>query len=386
MNWKILKSKRIYLDYNATTVPDKEAFRAFKQAFSRWGNPSSIHQCSSEVKYLLWEARKQAAQFLNCHPLELIFTSGASESNNQAIKGLFLSPQQKRNELIVSSVEHASVLSVSDFLEKKGFKVHRIPVSRKGVLDEECLQAVLSEKTCLVSIMKAHNETGVLFPIEKWIERAHEKGALFHSDMVQCLGKEKVNLKNLSLDLASFSAHKMYGLKGCGLLYCKKGVELESLIHGGPQERKRRAGTENVLGAVAFGAVMKKGDFFIKENEKLKKLRDYLEENLSGFFDVEFVGQGVNRLPNTSCFQIAGIEGETLLMNLDLEGFSVSVGSACHSGKVSASPALLAMGLSEEEAKNCIRVSLGYGLKKRDIDFFMKCLRKLVKRLNQLKH
>ena len=379
------KTQQIYLDYNATTPPDPLALNAAKEAFKLWGNPSSVHRVSAAAKALLWQARQNLARFIGCHPLEVVFTGGASEANNQALKGLFFQAQEKRKELIVSAVEHPSVKAVADWLVSQGVKVHIVPVSREGVLDEDFFVEVLSEKTLLVSIMRAHNETGMLFPVKKLAKKARAKGALFHSDMVQSLGKEAFNVKEWGLDLASFSAHKVYGLKGCGALYCGKGVVLESLIHGGGQERGRRAGTENLPSIAAFGAVMAKGEEFVKKTRLLKPLRDHLEQTvLSSLSEIEVVGGRATRLPNTSCFCISGVEGESLLINLDLSGFAVSVGSACNSGKIAESSSLRAMGLSAKEARSSIRVSLGCGVKKRDIDLFVKVLQKIVIRLRSL--
>ena len=379
------RKHQIYLDYNATTPPHPSALKAAQRALDFWGNPSSVHQTSAEAKALLWKSRQSLARFIGCHPLEIIFTSGASEANNQALKGFFSSPSERRQELIVSAVEHPSVKAVADFLSSKGFKVHVVPVSRKGILNEDFFEEVLSEKTLLVSIMRAHNETGVLFPIKRLAKKAKERGAFFHSDMVQALGKELFDVKKWGIDLASFSAHKVYGLKGCGALYCRKGVILESLIHGGSQERGRRAGTENLATIAAFGAVMKRGEQLVKEARELKTLRDSLEEAILTFLpDIEVVGGKAPRLPNTSCFYIAGVEGGSLLMNLDLKGFSVSVGSACNSGKIAESPSLRAMGLTEKEARSSLRVSLGCGVRKKDIDLFVKTLQQTVIRLRAL--
>lgn len=375
----------VYLDYNATTPPRPSALKGAKAALKFWGNPSSVYQTAGQAKALLWSSRQELGQFLNCHPLELIFTSGASESNNHVIKSLFQKPQQYRNELIVSSVEHPSVLGAANFLSHQGFLVHKIPVSKKGILDQDFLNQHLSEKTLLVSIMGANNETGILFPIKKLARVVHHQGALFHSDMAQMLGKIPIDLKDLDVDLASFSAHKFYGLKGCGLLYCKKGIHLNSFIHGGPQERQRRAGTENLPGISAFGAVAKEGRNILKESQKLKLLRDNMEsEILSSLSKVKIVGHSTKRLANTSCLCISGIEGETLLMNLDLKGIYVSVGSACGSGKLDAVSSLKAMGWTEQESKNAVRISLGIGTTKSQIQYFIKHLKKSVERLRKL--
>ncbi len=377
--------KRVYLDHNATTAPRPSALRGAKKAFKFWGNPSSIHQSASKAKALLWSARQELAYFLNCHPLEIIFTSGASESNNHAIKTLFQCARITRNELIISSVEHPSVLSVAEFLSHQGCKVHKIPVSKEGFLDVDFFKEHLNERTFLVSIMAANNETGVFFPIKKLAKKTHEKGALFHSDMVQMLGKTTIDLKELDVDLASFSAHKCYSLKGCGILYCKKGVQLGSLIHGGPQERQRRAGTENLPGISAFGAIAEEREEILRESQKLKILRDAMEKDImSSLSGVTVIGRKTERLGNTSCLFIYGIDGETLLMNLDLKGISVSVGSACGSGKLESSSTLTAMGWSEEEARSTVRVSLGIGTTKEEIKYFQKSLKDCVNRLRNL--
>ena len=378
--------KRLYFDNNATTAPSSYAISAVEKALKQWGNPSSTHQNASQAKALIWSARESLSAFLNCHPLEIIFTSGASESNNQAIKALFQDlSSSKRTELMISSVEHPSVFNQGLFLEKQGFKVHKIPVSREGFLDEDFLEKHLTEKTLLVSIMGANNETGLLFPIKKWIKKAHEKGALFHSDMVQILGKQKIDLKDLDIDLASFSGHKFYSVQGCGLLFCKKGVTLNSLIHGGAQERNRRAGTENLTGISAFGAVAKKGESFLEKSQKIQALRNDMEKRLlSALDDIEIINGSAPRLGNTSCLLIKGVIGETLMMSLDLKGIAISVGSACSSGKIESNSALRALGLSFQEAGNCIRISLGVENTKEEVDYLVETFISSVKRLRNL--
>ena len=374
----------VYLDYNATTPPRPSAIKGAKSALKFWGNPSSVYQMSGQAKALLWSSRQELGQFLNCHPLEIIFTSGASESNNHVIKGLFQNRKQYKNELMISSVEHPSILGAADFLSHQGFSVHKIPVSKKGILNQDFLKQHLSEKTLLVSIMGANNETGVLYPIKELVQIVHKEGVLFHSDMAQMLGKLPIDLKDLDVDFASFSAHKFYGLKGCGLLYCKKGISLDSFIHGGPQERQRRAGTENLPGISAFGAVAKEGQTILKESQKLKFLRDTMESDLLSLSGVKIIGQSSPRLVNTSCLCISGIEGETLLMNLDLKGICISVGSACGSGKLDSVSSLKAMGWTEQESKNAVRVSLGIGTTEEQIQYFVKHLKECVKRLRKL--
>ena len=382
-----LTKKRVYLDYNATTPPLPEASRKAFKALSCWGNPSSVHQDATQIKSLIWKARQNIAQFIGCHPLEIIFTSGASESNNYALKGMASSVHgERRKEIIISSVEHASLKEPVEFLSQRGFKIHFIPVSQEGKLDEGFFHRVLSEKTLFVSVLGANNETGTLFSLKPLIRATHEKKAFFHSDMVQLLGKESINLHELGLDTASFSGHKFYGLKGSGFLYCRKGLSFPSLIQGGPQERKRRAGTENVFGILSLGEVAKQGKKIQQKTQNLKQLRDIMEQEFqSAFPDIQVISQGVKRLATTSSLIIPHISGETLLINLDLKGFSVSVGSACHSGKLDSSSTLAAMGFTEEEAKSAMRVSLGLGVTKKDIKRFVKTTLQIIQRLRSIK-
>ena len=382
-----MNKKQVYLDFNATSIPYDKALKEAEKTLKIWGNPSSSYQMGAEAKNILWEARQALAQFINCHPLEVIFTSGASEANNFAIKGLFenIKPTDAKSEIIVSKVEHPSVMAVVDYLSSKGFKIHKVPVSKEGILDEDFFDKVLSEKTFLVSIMLANNETGVLFPIKKLAQKAHSQGAIFHSDMVQGLSKLPIDVRDLDVDLASFSAHKSHALKGCGFLYSKKGIEIKSLIHGGPQERNRRAGTENLVSIAAFGLVAKEKDFFLNQNDKVKSLRDNMEKQiLSKIPNVKVIGQKSLRLPNTSSFLIEGIKGESLLMNLDLKGFCVSVGSACSSGRQEGSTVLASMGFTENEAKACLRVSLSYQIEEKDTNAFVETLQNSVEAIRSL--
>jgi cysteine desulfurase len=320
---------------------------------------------------------------MNVHPLELIFTSGGSESNNLAIKGVFYSAQKLgRNHFITSTVEHPSVMKTFDFLKKQGAQVDYVPVNRDGEIDLEYYEKILSEKTALVSIMAANNETGTLFPIEKMCKWAHQKGALFHTDAVQTLGKLTVNLQKWDVDLASFSAHKFYGLRGCGVLFQKRGVKIESLIHGGGQERSRRAGTENILAIAALGHMSTLKDAMSEQNARLKDLRDDMEKQiLSKISGVEVVCQNSKRLPNTSSLLIDGVDGETLLMNLDMHGICVSTGAACSSGSQEPSPVLRAMGLSHQEAQMTLRLSLGWENTAEEISYFVDVLQKVVDRI-----
>ena len=382
--------KGVYLDYNSTTPLWPEAVEGAKKAFREWGNPSSIHQTAAGAKALLWESRKNISRLLSCHPLELIFTSGASESNNQAVKGLCHSVSGSKDEVILSAVEHPSILSLTDFLKEREFKVYLIPVKRDGTLDIKCFEKLLSDRTFLVSVMLANNETGVIYPIRELVKKTREKGALFHSDMVQGFGKIPIDLKDFDVDAACFSGHKFHSLKGCGLLYCKRGAPLKSLIDGGPQERSRRAGTENLPGIAALGAVagalLNRAEEMEKEAERIKHLRDEMEELLlEKIPQLVIVAKGSPRLNNTCLLYVPEMQGETLLINLDLKGFSLSAGSACNSGKLGASSVLTAMGFSEEEARSCLRVSIGHETTIEQLKAFAEALEQTIKKLHSLK-
>ncbi len=388
-----LKKDRIYLDFNATSPLATELSEQILGWLSAWGNPSSIHCDGRRPKTLMRDARNNLAKFLGVHPLEVIFTSGGSEANNTAIKGVFESfhkvssdPKKKqRRQLIISAVEHPSVKGAAQWARERGFDVTVVPVDRSGQLDIEFYKKSLSEKTALVSMMYANNETGVIFPIKELAEMAHRHGALFHSDCVQTLGKTELNLRELNVDYASFSAHKFYGLKGSGLLYVKKRSAYSNLIQGGGQERGRRGGTENVLAHTAFGYMTKFQGLIPEAISNMEKLRDYFEEELIKRIErVSITGKSSQRLPNSSNVLIEGIDGESLLMNLDIEGFSVSTGAACSSGNPEPSPVLLAMGLSAKEAQSSMRIGLGWTTSQEEIDSFLSGLENVVSRLRKI--
>jgi len=380
----LLDKSRVYLDYNATTPPAQFLSQKIQEWLPLWGNPSSIHQNGQKARALFWSSKAHLAHFIGCDPLELIATSGGSEANNMAIKGLYEKySKTHRNELIISSVEHPSITApIENLSQKKNLKIKYIPVSLKGHLDISEYKKALSDKTFLVSIMYANNETGNIFPINQLVKMAHQAGALFHCDAVQAIGKTPLHLHKLGVDTASFSAHKCYALKGTGALYCRRQILPENLIHGGPQERNRRSGTENVLGMACFGAIAQRGEEILKYFQEIKLWRNEMEKNiLSHISSAQILGQKAKRLNNTSCVYIPGVQGETLLMNMDLKGYSFSVGSACHSGSLNPSSVLQSMGLSEKASRSAFRVSLGLGTKKKDLDAFVDDLINSVKRI-----
>ena len=380
----------IYLDHNATTplLPETEKFVAAN--LSVFGNPSSIHWAGRKSKSLIREARTYLSQFLKVSPLEIIFTSGASESNNTVIKTTFLHSSKKH--FMCSMVEHPSVIKTMQYIQGLGAKVDFIPVNREGIIDLEFYKKHLSVDTALVSVMLANNETGNLFPVQEMARLAHEKGALFHTDAVQALGKHEFNLNELDVDYASFSGHKFYAMKGSGILFSKKGVPQISLLHGGAQERHRRGGTENLLSIASFGemarVVLSQGPNAIrKKSDEVKNLRDYMEKRiLSEISDVKVMAANALRLSNTSSLILKDVDGETLLMNLDIKGYAVSTGAACSSGNPEPSPVLLAMGLTRDEAQTSLRLSLGWENTLEQVDQFVDDLKISVKKIRDIAH
>lgn len=372
----------VYFDHNATTPVHPEILAKIPEWLEAWGNPSSIHWAGRGPKAILREARQKIARLLNVHPLELIFTSGGSEANNLALKGL----QSKRKHYVVSAVEHPSVRKTAEHLASCGLRVDFLKVSSDGKVDLEQLRALVSEETAIVSVMLANNETGHIYPLKAIAEIAHAQGALVHCDAVQALGKMPFEPAQYGIDLASVSGHKFYALKGCGVLYARKGLTMNPLIHGGAQERGRRAGTENMLSIAALGFMCEKKEEIEKQSQRLKELRDHMEKRiLSEIADAVVTGPEGERLPNTSSIHLAGVDGETLLMNLDVRGFAVSTGAACSSGNPEPSPTLLAMGISREDAQSSLRISLGWGNTLQEVDAFVEALIQVVVRLRGFK-
>lgn len=377
--------KPVYLDHNATTPVANEIREQLPRWLEAWGNPSSIHAASREPKQILRETRKSVAALLNCSPLELIFNSGGSESNTTVLQSVWGEIGSVRPHVLISAVEHPSLMRTAEALQAIGAEVDRIPVHREGRIDLDFVRAKISARTALVSVMAANNETGSLFPIKELARLAHENGALMHTDAVQMLGKLPVDLEAWGVDYASFSAHKFYALKGTGVLFVKKGRPYRPLIYGGGQERHRRGGTENTLGIAALGIAAERRDLIFGKAEQIARLRDHFEARvLEEIAEVSLTAAESPRLPNTSSLVINGVDGETLLMNLDLRGFAVSTGAACSSGNPEPSPVLLQMGLSRDEAQSSLRVSLGWGTTLEEMDAFVEALKQVVFRLRAL--
>ncbi len=377
--------EKAYLDYNATTPIEPRVYESMvpyiKESF---GNPSSIHSFGSIAKSALDNTRDKVGELINCSSSEIIFTTGGSESNNFAIKGIIsYYGNNKKNHLITTKVEHASCLETYRFFENCGYRVTYLNVDEQGLIDSNELKDSIGEDTLLVSVIYANNETGVLSPIDKIAQIVKERGTLFHTDAVQAVGKEKIDLQNIPVDLMSFSGHKLYGPKGVGALFVRKGIDITPLVHGGGQERGRRSGTENVPAIVGFGSACKIAkNEYIEENNRVKLLRDELQRKIEkSINNVRLNGHPHMRLSNTLNMSIQGVEGDALVMNLDLEGYAVSTGSACSEGNIDPSHVLLAMGLSEEEAKSSLRISLGKFTTNEEIQSLVSILPNIVDRI-----
>lgn len=375
----------VYLDHNATTPVAPGVLAKLSLWAEAWGNPSSIHRRGRDPKQFLRESRRDLAAHLNCSPLEIIFNSGASEGNNTVLQSVWEHFGKAKNHFVCTAVEHPSLMRKMEWLRTQGARVDFIPVDREGRLDLKFYESILSDQTALVSVMAANNETGTLFPLRELASRAHSVGALFHTDAVQYFGKLPVDLKMWGVDYASFSAHKVYSLKGTGALYVRKNAPYSPLVLGGGQERHRRGGTENTLGIAAFGEAVRLFGDLDHEARRLSGLRDHFENRvLNEIPDVSITAGHSPRLPGTSSLILRGVDGETMLMSLDLKGYAVSTGAACSSGNPEPSPVLLNMGLSRGEAQNSLRVSFGRENTSDDVDSFVDTLKGVVSRLRQL--
>jgi cysteine desulfurase len=377
-------NEKIYIDYNATTPVDPRVLESMIPYMQdMYGNPSSVHSFGGDSKAALDNARQQVAELIGARERDICFTSGGTESNNFAIKGAVYELKERGRHLITTVVEHASVLETFKFLESEGYEVTYLPVDRDGLIDLAELREAITEDTILVSIMYANNETGVIFPMDEISEITKESGVLLHSDAVQAVGKIEIDLKELQVDLLTLSSHKLYGPKGAGALYIRKGVNLNPIIHGGGQERGKRSGTENVPAIAGLGkaAEIVKDDIK-EENKRLIVLRDRLQEKIESKINgVTLNGHLEHRLSNTLNLSFDNTEGESLVMNLDLEGVAVSTGSACSEGNVDPSHVLLAMGLTKEQAVSSLRFSFGRFSKESDIDLVLEKLPAIVERI-----
>ena len=380
--------KRIYLDHAATTSTDVEVVEAMKPFFTqKYGNPNSIHSFGQEAREAVEEAREKIARLIGANPSEIVFTAGGTEADNYAIKGIAWANQKKGNHIITSQIEHHAVLHSCQFLEKHGFKVTYLKVDKYGLIDPEDVKKAITDQTILVTIMHANNEIGTIEPIKEIGKIVKEAGIYFHTDSVQTTGHIPIEVNDLGVDILSISGHKLYGPKGVGALYLRKGTKIVNLIDGGAQEKNRRAGTENVTGMVGLGKAVELAEKRLAggEVDKVVKLRDKL---ITGIMDqienVRLNGHPTKRLPGNVniCFEF--IEGESMLLNLDMKGVAASSGSACTSGSLEPSHVLLAIGLPPEIAHGSLRLTLGKDNTEEDIDYVLDILPKIIEKLRAL--
>lgn len=381
--------KRIYLDNAATTPVKKEVLDTMIPYFTEvYGNASSIYvQTGQEARIALDASRKKVAEILNAAEREVYFTSGGTESDNWAIKGVAFANRQKGNHIITSKIEHHAVLHACEYLEKNhGFAVTYLDVDADGLVSLEAIESAITEQTILISIMYANNEVGTIQPIKEIAEIAKRKGVIFHTDAVQAVGNIAIDVKELGVDLLSLSGHKLYGPKGVGALYIRKGVKIENFMHGGAQEFKKRATTENVAGIVGLAKAMElANDNLDQHSAHSIELRDHLISRISAEIpEVKLNGHAVKRLPGNVNFSIRYIEGEAILLSLDMVGISASSGSACTSGSLDPSHVLLAMGLPHETAHGSLRLTIGDFTTKEDIDYTVDQLKIIVDRLRKM--
>ena len=378
--------RKVYFDHSATTPVDPRVLRAMLPYFSKkFGNTSSIHTFGREGKVATEEARERIARALNADASEIVFTSGGTESDNLAIKGTAFI-EKRRKHIITTSVEHQAVLQTCDYLAKKGFHVMYLPVDETGMVDPKEVERNITDDTFIISVMHANNEVGAINPIAEIGSMAREKGILFHTDAVQSFGKLWIDVKAMNIDLLSLSGHKIYGPKGIGALYVRKGIQLEKQIHGGHHERNRRAGTDNVPAIVGLGkAVTICQEVMQQETEEVAALRDALFNKIKERIpNVHLNGKLDSRLPGNLNIAFEGIEGESILLNLDLKGIAASSGSACTSGSPEPSHVLSAMGIQSELAQASIRFSLGRGNTQEDVDYTVEVLPEIIERLRSI--
>lgn len=376
-----------YLDYNATTPMDPlvaESMRPFLT--SQFGNASSFHQMGQAARHAVEAAREMLADNLKVEPGDLFFTSGGTESDNLAVKGAMAALEGKKKHLVVSTIEHQAVLYPARNLEEKGCRVTYVGVDPSGLLDLEALKKAVTDDTALVSILHVNNEVGTVQPMNEISRIAREKGAWFHTDAVQSFGKLPIEIEDWHVDLLSISGHKICGPKGTGALYVRKGLKIKSILQGGHQEKNIRPGTENVAAIAGFGKAVEllSTPEHKKEVDRVKRLRDRLEsglrKNVSG---VRLNGHEEKRVFNTSNLSFEGLDGETLLVNLDLKNMYVSTGSACTAGSIEPSHVLLAMGIPEALARAAIRFSLGRFTSDAEVDYALEEVPNIVKRLRR---
>ena len=380
--------RKVYLDNNATTRMRQEVLDVMLPFYKDiYGNASSVHEFGRRARVAIEDAREKVAVLLGASSVEeVFFTSGGTESDNFAIKGVAHALKSKGNHIITSAIEHQAVLNTCKFLEKDGYKVTYIKVDKDGIISLDELKKSITDKTILITVMYANNEVGTIEPVKEIADIAKSRGIYFHTDAVQAVGKVPFEVKGLNVDLLSMSAHKIYGPKGIGAIYIKRGTKVTAQMHGGHHERGKRAGTENVAGIVGLGraAELAKKEM-LEEAKNLTDLRDYLYRGIiSKMEDVALNGHPEKRLPNTLNVRFKYLEGESIILNLDMEGVAVSTGSACTSGSLEPSHVLTAMGVDPADTQGSVRFSLGRDNTKEDMDYVLEVLPPIIKRLRDM--
>lgn len=376
----------VYADNAATTPVSREVIDAMMPCFENsWGNPSSLHQKGREAKEILDDARERIAKVFNCLPGEIYFTSCGTESDNWAIKGSAIKMRAKgRTHIVTSKIEHHAVLNTCEALEKEGFEVTYVDVDEDGIVNLDALRAAVTEKTALVAIMYANNEVGTIEPIEEICEIAHSKGALMFTDAVQAVGNVDIDLSKLKVDMLALSGHKIHAPKGVGMLYIRKGVNIANLVDGGGQERRKRGGTENLPYIVGLARALEVAKEKLPELDRVRKMRDRLIEAITKVPYSKLNGHRTQRLAGNVNIGFEFIEGESLLLWLDISGICASTGSACSSASLEASHVLLAMGVPHEKAHGSLRLSISHETTDEDIDYIIETVPGIVEKLRNM--
>ena len=380
--------KRIYMDNAATTPTDVEVVKAMEPYFSlKYGNPNSIHSFGQEAREAVEEAREKIAHLIGANSSEIVFTAGGTEADNYAIKGTAWANQKKGNHIITSKIEHHAVLHSCQFLEKQGFKITYLPVDKYGLINPEDVKKAITDKTILITIMHANNEIGTIEPIKEISEVVKKTGIYFHTDSVQTTGHIPIDVNDLGVDMLSISGHKFYGPNGVGALYIRKGIKIVNLIDGGAQEKNRRAGTENVAGIVGLGKAAERAEERLTQGKEkgIVRLRDKLIKGITEKIGhTRLNGHPTKRLPGNANFCFEFVEGESMLLSLDMEGVAASSGSACTSGSLTASHVLLAIGLPPEIAHGSLRLTFGKDNTEEEVDYIIGNLPGIIEKLRAL--
>ena len=382
-----MSCNHIYFDHGATTFVRPEVIAKMLPYFGlSYGNPSSIYNLARSAKHAVDSARATIAECINANANEIYFTGCGSESDNWALKGVLSANKKKGNHIITSAIEHHAIISTCEYLEKQGYEVTYVPVDEFGMVNPADIEAAITDKTVLISVMFANNEIGTIEPVKEIGEIAKKHNIYFHTDAVQAVGHIPVDVEDMNIDLLSMSAHKFNGPKGIGALYIKKGVKIDNLIHGGGQEKSKRAGTENVPSIIGMAEALRLACLEMEEhNKKLIEYRDKIIAEIQQTIPyVKLNGHPTKRLPGNVNFSFNYIEGESLLLSLDLKGISASTGSACASGSLDPSHVLLGIGLSHEVAHGSLRITLGYENENHEVNYLLQVLPEIVEKLRAM--